>query len=122
PLAEHVRERLAGAPPAHELTGRRQLRIRQRPVVLEGQIETGEAERLRDEVLAVDSRARNALAGQVRGRRLQDVADRHATVSSALRRSSAASAWVKSPRSPSRIWSSRCCVSLMRWSVTRPSA
>ena len=63
-----------------------------------------------------------ASGAELRAASAQCLADPHAPTadaSSARRRSSAPSASVNSSRSPWRIASSRCAVSLIRWSVTR---
>ncbi len=77
PLAEDVGERLARTAPADELTADGLLVLRQRPVVLEVDVKPRQAERLGDEVLGIDARARHSLAGQELRRRRDDVADGH---------------------------------------------
>ena len=117
PFAEHVGERLAAAAAIDENARAAELVLRERAVVLEIEVEPGDAERVGEEMLGVEARRVHALRGEVVGRAGENLPDRHC--SSARRRSSAASASVNWSRSPWRIWSSRCTVSLIRWSVSR---
>ena len=77
PFAEDVRERLARAAPPHELAAGGRLLVRERAVVLEIEVESGDAERMGDEMLRVDARAGDILAREEVGRSLDDLADRH---------------------------------------------
>ena len=77
PLAEDVRERLARAASPHELAAGGGLLGRQRPVVLEVEVEPRDAERMGDEMLCVDARARHVLACEEIGRSLDGLGDRH---------------------------------------------
>ena len=125
PLAEHVGERLAyarGGRPGHSSSA--SAASSSSPAAVRLKATPGRAEHVGEQDLGVDARRVAAR----RGEPLRDVARRAAAAvrhaeaaASACRRSSAWSASVNSPRSPSSAWSSRCAVSLIRWSVTRLS-
>ena len=111
----------------------------ERPVEVHVELDPLHPERVREQQLRVEPRrlrsrrARCSAASAAAPRRGRAAASAHrscrvnasrrrlttAAASSARRRSSAWSASVNSWRSPSRIWSSRCTVSLTRWSVSR---
>ena len=115
PLTEHVREGLACLASGDQPLERLLLRPRQLARGLERELRPRQAEHVRDENLGVD-------AGRVATGRRETFArlvDRppglHAeAAASAWRCSSARSASVSSPMSPSSTWSSRCSVSLTR--------
>ena len=125
PLAEDVRERLAPRRAARRAPAPRALGLVERPVVLGVELDPREPERVREQQLGVEPRRLDALVAEVLGgrgggpRRASRTAGQTPAASSARRRSSAVSASVNSSRSPSRIRSSWCTVSLIRWSVTR---
>ena len=119
PLSEHVRERLPRRATRDELA-EDALAIGRRLVAVRVQLSPRNPERVREQPLRVDARRRHPGAAELLGPGDQEVADGH--TSRARRWSSEVSASVNSKRSPSRTWSSRCCVSLIRWSVTRFSA
>ena len=110
---------LGGVEPAdraeHELDARR-ARARARPAA------PRRARRRRRVSSRSPRRARRAASPRDRrhaGADHHERSSRPQAASSARRRSSAWSASVNSSSSPSRIWSSRCTVSLIRWSVSR---
>ena len=137
PLAEDVLKRLASATADDETPGALELERRQRPIERHVELDPLQPEGFRKQPLGVEPRGLRAPCDEVVGRATQDAADgdgvrtrlepgtdaRHTpAASSERRRSSAWIASVNSSRSPSRIWSSRWTVSLMRWSVSRFSA
>ena len=115
PLAEHVRQRLAGLAARDQPLELLLLGARELAFVLERELRARTADHVRHENLRVDLRRlapglRQALAGfaeRPRGLHAEAAA-------SAWRCSSARSASVSSPMSPSSTWSRRCSVSLMR--------
>ena len=117
PVAEHVGERLAAAAALHQLARRGALRFGHRPVVLRVELDACQRERAGEQQLRVDACRLDSASGEVVGSALQDFGEGHP--SSARRCWSAVSASVYSSSSPCRTWSSRCVVSLIRWSVTR---
>ncbi len=120
PLAEHVRQGLSGRTAPGEPRELSALVHRELPFRLERELGAREAENVADEELGVDLRRLATGSLQRLGRLCDRASDPHAeAAASAWRCSSARSASVSSPRSPSSTWSSRCSVTLIRWSVTR---
>ena len=78
PLAEDVRERLAGAAAAEQLPHLLELRLLEWTVELGVQLDPREPERVRDQVLRVDPRRVHALVGEEVGRAAEDLAERQA--------------------------------------------
>ena len=130
--AEQVGHRLAiERAAADELLERARGRPGDREVAVGVERGAIDPERLGEQQLGVQARGVDARGLERHQGRVQRVAHRragraaaHAVVacSSSLRRfSSFCSAFVKPSSSPSRTCSRLCCVSLMRWSVTRRS-
>ena len=119
PLAEDVRDRLAAARGARAARGRRRARsAHELALAIRRRARGGSRPSAWPTSSSASSRAVSIPAARAAARPPgQQLADRHA--SSARRRSSAVSASVNSPSSPSRIRSSWCTVSLIRWSVSR---
>ena len=121
PLAEHVRERLAPRPPRDERPADGALRSAGASVAVSCRARARDSPSAcassRSASTRGDGTSALARASPRRGERVAQ-RQRHGHASSARRRSSAASASVNSSSSPSRIASSRCAVSLIRWSVT----
>ena len=115
PLAEHVRERLARLAAGDQPLERLLLRARQLARRLERELRPREPEHVRDEDLGVDAGRVAAGRRETLGRLVDRPPGLHAeAAASAWRCSSARSASVSSPMSPSSTWSSRCSVSLTR--------
>ena len=129
PLPEHVLERLTPGAARHEDPRGVELGRSQRTIERHVQLDPLQADRLGKQTLRVEPRCLRSFRREVLGREPQDVADgngvearlkpgtnavSHApAASSESRRSSDWIASVNSSRSPFRIWSSRCAVSLI---------
>jgi hypothetical protein len=129
PFPEHVLERLAPRPPSDELPRGVQLAAGERAVEVHVQLDPLQARGPGEQPLRVEPRRVRSLRGQMLGREPEDAGDRDdvgcgpdataalahtPAASSEIRLSSAWIASVNSSRSPSRIWSRRCTVSLIR--------
>ena len=101
PLAQDVGERLAAAAPLDERSRRCSLGLVQRLVEARVELEAGQAERVGKDQLGVEPRSADSLSREVLGRRREHLAEGHFSPPSSARRcASAASASVKTKRSP----------------------
>src|SRR6185437_16788422 len=122
PPAQDVRHRLAAAAALEQRPAGGQLRLVERPVEVRVELDARQPERVPDQELGIEPRRRAPVLGEVPGREPQHLAELphpDAAAASFRRRSSAASASEKSPRSPPKTRFRSWTVSPMRWSVTR---
>ena len=125
-VADEVGDRLApGAPPDQAAIGA-QLRLRQRAIELQVEVEAAHSKGVREEKLGIEARGIRTVLLKVVGGELQDLNDGQLAWASlppfsCAVLSAAMSAETSSSRSPAMTRSSLCKVRLIRWSVTRLS-
>ena len=125
-VSDEVRNRLAFGSARDEGPVSAQLRLGERAIELQVQIEPPHPQRMREQELGVEPGRVGTVLLEVVGGELQDLDNGQLAAASAppfscAARSAAMSADTRSSRSPCMTRSSLCSVRLIRWSVTRLS-